>query len=57
MKMTAFILLIVGLLVVFFQNSDPVRIHLLLWQIINIPMFVLMLVCIAVGWLLGHFFR
>ena len=56
MKMTAFILLIVGLLVLAFQNTDGVVVQLLLWQI-YIPVFVLMLACIAVGWLIGSFFR
>ena len=48
-------LLVVSALFVFvlFQNSDPTRVKLLFWTLVNLPLFVLILSTIILGWAMG----
>ncbi len=38
---------------VLFQNSDPTRVKLLFWTLVNLPLFVLILSTIILGWVMG----
>ena len=38
---------------VLFQNSDPTRVKLLFWTLVNLPLFVLILSTIILGWAMG----
>jgi len=38
---------------VLFQNSDPTRVTLLFWTLGNLPLFVLILSTIILGWAMG----
>ncbi len=39
--------------IVLFQNSDATSIELLFWDLVNIPLFVLILSTIILGWVMG----
>ncbi len=49
------VLLVVSALfvIVLFQNSDSTSIELLFWDLVNIPLFVLILSTIILGWAVG----
>lgn len=57
MKPKTIALLVVAALfvIVLFQNSDATSVELLFWDLVNIPLFILILSTLILGWLLGWF--
>ena len=39
--------------IVLFQNSDAISIELLFWDLLHIPLFILILSTIILGWVMG----
>jgi len=52
-KTIALLAVLALFVIVLFQNSDATSIELLFWDLVNIPLFVLILSTIILGWVMG----
>ena len=52
-KTIAILVVLALFVIVLFQNSDSISIELLFWDLLNIPLFVLILSTIILGWVMG----
>jgi len=52
-KTIALLVVLALFVIVLFQNSDATSIELLFWDLVNIPLFVLILSTIILGWVMG----
>jgi len=52
-KTIAILVVLALFVIVLFQNSDATSIELLFWDLVNIPLFILILSTIILGWVMG----
>ncbi len=52
-KTIALLAVLALFVIVLFQNSDAISIELLFWDLVHIPLFVLILSTIILGWVMG----